>query len=385
MLLTITVSRGQELPSREVPVITLRGTPYQRGVQHGKQLKVQIDEVYGKWKANIRKDTNSDPDSVIADFLQTTNFKPAIEKWTPETLQEVRGIADGSGQKFEDVFAFQLIDEYWGYLDRKEHGQGGEHCSAMGVAGSKDSPGYVAQNIDLDTWMHGYQVLLHIEGTKETPEQYHMACAGSLGLAGMNGSGVGVVVNALTDLQNSIDGLPVAYVLRGMLNKKSGADALGFLHQVKHASGQNYVVGAQDSVYDFEASATQLVRFTPLKNKNVVYHTNHALVNHDVKPWYREYHKRVLAGPVNKNSTLTRFDAVAQKYAAGATYTVDLAKHTLRSKDSDKFPVCIAFDAKETAFTFSSVVFTLGTKPSVEVTFGSPDQSEYKKHYFKAN
>ena len=384
-LLVLQVSAQSPVPSR-VPVIHLKGTAYERGVQHGRTLKKEIAEVYKKWKNNIRKDTKSDPDSVIRDFLQTTNFTPAIRKWTPETLDEVRGIADGSGQTYDDVFAFQLIDEYWGYLDRKEHlsADGKEHCSAMGVAGSGNTPGYVAQNIDLDTWMHGYQVLLHIEGTRDTPEQYHMSCAGSLGLAGMNGNGIGIVVNALTDMRNSVDGLPVAYILRGMLLKKNGSEALAFMHQVKHASGQNYVIGVQDSVYDFEASANQIVRYTPMKNPNVVYHTNHALVNHDVKPWYEEYHKQILAGPVRKNSTLTRFEAVAAKYAGAADYSVELAKNTLRSKDSEKYPVCITYDPNKGAYTFSSVVFTLGSRPMVEVTLGSPDQSEYQKHFFKS-
>ncbi len=379
------IGYSQEGTSKEVPVIHLKGTPYMRGVQHGRMLKAEIAAVYAKWKTNIRKDTGSDPDSVIADFLRTTDFTPAIRKWTPEILDEVRGIADGSGQSYPDVFAFQLIDEYWGYLDRKEHGgaEGKEHCSAMGVAGNHRRPGYVAQNIDLDTWMHGYQVLLHIEGTKDTPEQYHMSCAGSLGLAGVNGNRIGVVVNALTDLQNAVDGLPVAYVLRGILGSRTGADALGFLQKVKHASGQNYVIGVRDSVYDFEASANRIVRFMPLKSPEVVFHTNHALVNHDVKPWFREYHEQILAGPVKKNSTLTRFDAVSSRYSNAADLTVDLAKSTLRSRDSDKYPVCIAYDASRSAFTFSSVVFTLGPKPVVEITAGSPDQSEYQKHYFR--
>ncbi|HEY1023704.1 MAG TPA: C45 family peptidase [Sphingobacteriaceae bacterium] len=374
----------QAMSQREVPVIELSGTPYERGLQHGRQLKKEIAEVYGKWKESIRKETGISADSVIADFLATTNFTPAIKKWTPDVLDEVRGIADGSGQNYHDVFAFQLIDEYWGYLDRKKYAGGMEHCSAMGVAGNSKRPGYVAQNIDLDTWMHGYQVLLHIKGSRSVPEQYHMSCAGSLGLAGMNGNRIGVVVNALTDLQASVDGLPVAYIIRGMVGRKNGNEALSFLKSVKHASGQNYIIGVRDSVFDFEASANQVVRFTPTGNAEVVYHTNHALVNHDVKPWFKQYHDRILAGKAVKNSTLTRYDAVAQMYSSADDPSVGLAKVTLRSKGSDRYPVCITYDAAKGAFTFSSVVFELGENPSVEVTFGSPDESDYQKHVFKS-
>ena len=110
-----------------------------------------------------------------------------------------------------------------------------------------------------------------------------------------------------------------------------------------------------------------------MKNPNVVYHTNHALVNHDVKPWYEEYHKQILDGKVRKNSTITRFEAVQAKYSVATDHFVDLAINTLRSKDSDKYPVCITYNPNKGAHTLSSVVFTQGTKPTVEVTLGSPD------------
>jgi hypothetical protein len=70
-------------------------------------------------------------------------------------------------------------------------------------------------------------------------------------------------------------------------------------------------------------------------------------------------------------------------YAGATDPTVDLAKSTLRSKDNDKYPVCISYDPAKGAYTFSSVVFSLGPNPLIEVTMGSPDQSDYQKHHFK--
>jgi len=55
----------------------------------------------------------------------------------------------------------------------------------------------------------------------------------------------------------------------------------------------------------------------------------------------------------------------------------------LKSKDDKLNPVCIPFDEKGGGFTFSSVVFTLGNKRSVQLTYGSPDQSEYHEYFFK--
>ncbi len=367
----------------KVPVINLSGNGYERGFQHGKQLKAPIAEVYAKWKASIQKDTNKDPDAVIKDFLSTSKYQAAIEQWTPDLWREIEGMAAGSGQKLDDVLAFQLIDEYWGYLDRLKNGSvDKDHCSAVGVAATKDHPAYVAQNIDIDTYMHGYQTLLHIAGSANTPEQYIMTCAGFIGFAGMNKQ-VAVVINALTDLNNSIDGLPVTFVTRGLLAQKTGREALNFVKSVKHATGQNYLIGTNNEVINYEASANEVVPYYPLSNKNLVYHTNHSIANHDVKPWMQEYHQRVLSGTGAKTNSQTRYAALEKRLSTQTTQpSQDLIKTTLRSKDSERFPVCVSYNKDAAAFTFSSVLFTLGANPSAQVTYGSPDQSEYEVHLF---
>ncbi|MDX5483232.1 MAG: C45 family autoproteolytic acyltransferase/hydrolase [Hymenobacteraceae bacterium] len=371
-------------PKPQVPVLTLSGTSYERGFQHGYQLKNQIAEVYRKWKENIRKDTGKDPDAVIADFLMGSQYQKAIQEATPQLWQEIQGISVGSGQKIDDVLAFQLIDEYWGYLDRLKNGSvDKDHCSAVGVAATTGQPTFVAQNIDIDTYMQGYQVLLHIVSKEDNIEQFVMSCAGFIGFAGMNSKGVAVVINALTDLNNAVTGLPVTFVTRGILQQPSGEQALAFVRSIPHATGQNYLIGTETEVVNVEASANQVVPFYPTPNKGLVYHTNHSLANHDVKPWMQEYHQRMLAGTGTQTNSQTRYAALERRLAApGMHLSPELIKTTLRSKDHERFPVCVAYDPKAVAFTFSSVVFTLGPRPSVQVTHGSPDQSDYQQHYF---
>ncbi|WP_299823403.1 C45 family peptidase [uncultured Pontibacter sp.] len=386
LLVCLLVHPSMAIPRQpaQVPVLTLSGSGYERGLQHGHQLKKQIAEVYRKWKESIHKDTGKDPDTVIADFLSTSNYQQAIQQWTPDLWQEVQGMAVGSGQKIDDVLAFQLIDEYWGYLDRLENGSvDKDHCSAVGVAATASHPTFIAQNIDIDTYMHGYQVLLHFASMETGVEQYIMTCAGFIGFAGMNNNGVAVVINALTDLNNSTDGLPVTFVTRGILQQQSAQQALDFIKRVPHATGQNYLIGTETEVVNFEASANQVVPFYPVETKSLVYHTNHSLANHDVKPWMQEYHQRMQAGTSPKTNSQTRYETLARRLGASSTeLTSELVKGTLRSKDHERFPVCVSYDPKAVAFTFSSVLFTLGRNPSVEVTYGAPDQASYKAHSF---
>ncbi len=365
------------------PVIELKGSAYDRGYIHGRQLKTEIREVYLKWKDNIGSMTKDDPNIILAAFLKETNFELITRKYNPEILEELKGISDGSGQSYDDVFAFQLMDEFWVYLDKKFNASK-HHCSSIGVPSRDSHPAYIAQNMDLENFMNGYQVLLHIEATDEEPEQYIVTCAGMIAFNGMNENGIALCLNTIMELQASPDGMPVAFIIRTLLKKQNGEDALSFLKSVKHASGQNFILGIADSVYDFEASTNQVVRFLPKNGMNqLVYHTNHALVNHDVKPWYKDYHKQVTRGVLQDQNSQARYVALQnQLIIQPSAISEKLIKDVLRSKDDKKNPVCRSFTQRSGFFTFSSVVFRLTGRRSIQITYGSPDHAEFKEYLF---
>lgn len=371
--------------TKNVPVIELQGNGYQRGLQHGKLLKTEIAEVFKKWKIDLETKTKQNADTVIEHFYRNTNFEPAIKKWTPEIYEEIKGIAESSGQSFRDVYCYQLADEFWVYLDKVKSTEV-NHCSGIGVAAIGSKPAYIAQNLDGPSFMNGSQVLLHIKAYKNEPEQYLLSSAGLVAMNGINSKGIGVTVNTLMALSASSDGLPVACVVRGILLKKDKKSALNFLQTVKHASGQNYIIGSVDSVYDFEASANKVVRFIPVANNpSLVYHTNHPISNDDVKPWYKEIVRKALSGESVGNS-VTRFTALKNRLdISNPDFSDNTIKETLRSKDSEKYPVCIAYQSDKDGFTFSSVIYTFGKYPTVQITNGSPDQSEYVLHKFSSD
>lgn len=380
-------SEGQSfLINKKVPVIELSGDGYQRGLQHGKTLKKEIAEIFSKWKHNIEVNTKQNPDSVIMHFYSATNFIPAIKKWTPEIYNELKGISESSGQSFRDVLCFQLVDEFWVYIDKLENTTN-HHCSGIGVAATNSHPAYIAQNMDLESFMNGYQVLLHIAANKNEPEQYVLSCAGLIALNGINSKSIGVCVNTLMELKASTDGLPVACVVRGILLQKDRANALKFVKSIKHASGQNYIIGTIDSVYDFEASAGKVERFLPnASDPLIVYHTNHAIANDNIKPWYIESHKQRVSGETNNDNSVVRFISLKSRLNLPAISISDsVIKNTLRSKDDLQNPVCRAYKNGNSFFTFSSVLMTFGKNPAMQLTNASPDQSEFILHTFKNN
>ena len=109
----------------------------------------------------------------------------------------------------------------------------------------------------------------------------------------MNEEGIGVCVNTIMQLKASTDGLPVAFVIRRIINSTDKEDLLTFVKTVNHASRQNYILGIREDVYSFEASANKVERFMPGNENGTVYHTNHPIVNTDLKEWYMAFQPRI--------------------------------------------------------------------------------------------
>lgn len=359
-------------PVTPVRVVELSGSGYQRGLQHGRALRAEIGEAVRRWQDDLQATRKLDPGAVIAGFLRDTDFVTAIRRWTPELLEEVRGIAEGSGQPFETMLTYQCADEIWVYGNAQAH-----HCSGVGIARQGRQPARVAQNLDLESFREGAQALLHIHPIAPEPEQYVFTAAGLIAATGMNSAPVAVCVNTLMQLSASRDGLPVAFVIRGLLARRSGPEVLGFLKRVKHASGQNYIIGIGDRVYDFEASASRVTRFRPVPGGSRVFHTNHPLANRDLKPGIDPDH-------LAEDSAI-RFASLYQRFGrSDADGTEAALKAALRSRDSEWAPVCNSLVGDRSWFTFGSVVMTLSDAPAIQVTHGPPDACDYALHAFDA-
>jgi isopenicillin-N N-acyltransferase-like protein len=260
-----------------VAVLELHGTPYERGLAHGTTLKPEIARHVQSWKRSVAEAAKADADATLARFLSRTRFKEAAEKWTPELLDEIRGIADGSGQPYDTIFALQLLDELWVFLETP----GPDHCSIVAMPARGTEPGFIAQNFDLEPFRDGTQAVLHIAAHGETPEELVFTAAGMVALNGVNDRSVAVAVNTLAQLSTSSEGLPVAFVIRGLLARRSAAEAIRFLKQVKHASGQSYVIGSPEGISAFEASAGGVSEVRT--GAGAFCHTNHPVASRDLR------------------------------------------------------------------------------------------------------
>ncbi len=368
----------------DLRIINLEGAPHHRGQIYGETLRSKILEIIKLWKNNLHKSLDMDPDKYLSQMLEETNFLPAIKKWTPDLLEEVKGIAEGAGVDFKTMYAYQLGDEdYWYGRDRRIEKalKQANKCSVLGIFDGGPRKTILAQNMDIESYTDGYEVLLHIKHQNSPLESLIFTYAGYISLTGMNNAPLAVCVNTLLQLNYSPDGLPVAYVIRGLLEKNNLHEAIKFLHTIQHASGQNYAIGASEKVVTYECSENKVSPFIPYKGATRVYHTNHPLLNDD-----QSKHKEMLKkfGFDKKkrptSNSEVRFNFLKDKLKdSSQEVTVDTVKSILGSHE---IPICFHKESEGGGMTAGCIIMELTKSPTLHLAPGPPCSTEFKVFHF---
>ena len=297
-----------------IPELTLSGPPRERGRQHGEQLRAMIADAIGAWFEHLAAST--DPQAFVVKVAEGAGLRAAGEAHVPDLMVEVAGIAEGAGQDFETMFAWQLIDECWWYLDDLEARafdgtDGRERCSALAI--NHQGRGIVAQTQDLDRHCDGTQVMLRYLDQSGL-EILVPSLAGLLALNGVNSAGLAVGITTLSQLPHSPAGVGSGLLVPALLRCAAIDEALALLGRVPIASGNSFVVGARDRSVVVEVSSATV---TVSADGSRALHTNHALVQQPHYPYTRFDHSvarlRQLDQCVRPDSTL---DDLAAMYAA---------------------------------------------------------------------
>ncbi len=367
--------------------IELRGGPRERGRVHGETLRPLVREHLQRWTEALRADLGVDPDTYVEQILRETDFFPAAERWTPDLLEELRGIAEGAGTDFRYTFVRALSDEEpWYRRERYFAAAGEKGCSSVGVDAAPGRPAVVAQNMDMPGWCDGHQVLLHIVDPGSPVEALVFTIAGKISLCGMNSAGLAICCNGLSQMSFARDGLAEDFVVRGFLARATLEEGLAFLQGIRHASGQNYTVGAPGApVHDLECSANRVCEYRPSQVRDRVYHTNHPLVNPDQEPWLRlsphltdEERRRFFHG-----TTYERLPAL-EETLGDPSYpaTVEGIKTALGNHQG---PVCRhgEIEGRYDHFTLGCLIMELGSTLRLHVAPGPPCRTPFQVFTFR--
>jgi isopenicillin-N N-acyltransferase like protein len=275
------------------PHVRVEGGPRERGRAYGEQAADRIALSIRAYGEVFREYAGWDWAKVRS---EASRYRDPIEMMNPDYLDEIRGIAEGSGTEAEDILSINVRTEVmFAAKARKaeEVGRSVGECSAFAVLpeASADAHTLIGQNWD---WLlHCFETVVVLEAVQEDgPDFVTVVEAGLLAKTGMNSSGIGLVTNALvTDADVGEPGLPYHVLLRAILDAQTISDAYATLQSGRRSSSANYLIAHRDGMaVDVEAAPGDFSRlYLNFPEDGVLLHTNHfrseALPLKDVSLW----------------------------------------------------------------------------------------------------
>lgn len=355
--------------ARAFAATSVSGGPRERGRMHGAALAPVVHDHIAKWLESLARAGCGEPRAYVREMLANTEFLAAIGRFAPDLLEEVRGIAEGAGADADLVYALQLLDEEWFYRERR--GASGKHekCSSVAIS-TPGGPAWIGQNMDLGAYTDDSQALLAIDSDAGLPGAFLFTTAGMIGLMGVNEAGLGVCVNSLPQLGAAPKGLPVAFMIRALLQCGSLAEAAQLVQRLPHATNQHYVLAEPGTVRSFEASPAGATEFHPPSADRVL-HTNHPLTDVQGKPETEEA----------RANSVARLRSLAGRLGEGTPHASAIMA-ALSSSDDSANPVCRIPDADSglTGFTTGSMISKIGAADiTCWVSPGPPSERGYSR------
>lgn len=184
----------------------------------------------------------------------------------PQYVEELEGIAEGSGIPFEDIFA-SICEESW--ESPSMHG-----CTDMAARGraTLDGTTLIAHTNDLSASSESHLVILKIQAGDE-PEILAISPGGVAISAGYNAAKISLTGNQL-DSNDVRPGVPRLLVVRAILGSRTLSEAMTHCLLPQRASSYNNVIAdGSGEVYSMEGSATDCEAI--YIEKDVMAHANH--------------------------------------------------------------------------------------------------------------
>lgn len=206
------------------PIIIASGTPYEIGLIHGREAKKQVDISISTYKAMFW-DYSGIRWEDACNYART--FIPTINEYDPDYMEEIRGIADGSGYGIDEILALNVRSEI--VLQGSQiNSSNTDGCTTFVFTPQVTEGGktLLGQNWDWKMTEQAGCIIMHIRQEKK-PDITMVTEAGIIGKIGYNSAGIGVTLNALSS-NMKVEGkvLPLHIAMRGMLDSRTLSDMI---------------------------------------------------------------------------------------------------------------------------------------------------------------
>ena len=258
-----------------VHIVELSGTPYEIGYGHGSRCKEQVLaslDYYTKVCANL---------GISWDKCRQIGktYEEAIRAFDPDLLEEMRGIADGSGLDYEDILTINARSELTRMdmtdkLEELDLLSGGCTAFALMPPVTRGGKTIHAQTWDFGTMQRAALVVFRIRQKPAKQDILMITEGGLVGGKGINSAGISLTLNAMRT-SGDPSGVPLHAIMRGMLNAATITGAYRVAAANRCGAAACVILGAKECALAVEMVPGDLEVFYPVCGH--VVHTNHIL------------------------------------------------------------------------------------------------------------
>ena len=285
---------------KSIPKYIITGkTPEERGLSYGSQCRDLINDTIGRykeWFATGHSGVSWDTAKKISE-----GFIINIEKFAPDLLEELRGVARGANADFLDILTVNSRAEALTLVKKQKEEGDTDGCSSALVLPEASANGhtFLAQNWDLYDWGGEGAVLLEII-REDGPDILTLTEAGQLARYGINQAGIAIAVNGLHIVKNTeLVGVPSPFIRRKFLMQDRWIDAINVFFSTEYMIPL-YYCGAYcgGDAMGFECVPEGVMVLYP--KDGMIIHSNH-IIHHD---W--QYQREGLGGTLYRNRRIEK-------------------------------------------------------------------------------
>jgi isopenicillin-N N-acyltransferase-like protein len=364
-------------PRHAIRRVVMRGGPFERGQQYGRQARDLILESIASYRELFFHRQKLSWAEAIAGAL---TYEASIDAFAPEILEEIHGIANGAEVESGDILALNTRSELMFAPPRSaavpERAPG--ECTSFALLPEATQSGHTLIGQNWDWIPFAGKVLLMLEVHRDDgPGFVSITEAGLIAKMGCNAAGLGVCTNTLVSRQdNGRPGVPYHVMLRKLLDCETITEAARMLTATPRALSANYLV-AHASGLAFNAESlpgdAAGIAFV-LPEDGMIAHTNHF-----VHPDFACQDARVADQP----HSLFRLDSMRRNLRRGTPgLSVEFLKGALQDHRGHPDGVCSHPDQRfppiEQRATLASMIVDLDAG-ELWVASGPPCTNEYER------
>ncbi|KAF2966018.1 hypothetical protein GQX73_g7562 [Xylaria multiplex] len=254
------------------------GSPYEIGVTHGVTARGKITGSIDFYSRLFQNSCSLSWSEVVQ---EAAKYVEPLESIVPRYLEEIRGIAVGSGLAFLDILALNVRTEItFGLFSDAPKDIAkvpSDGCTSLGWLTASGS--FLGQNWDWMVEQGPNLVICHISQPGTGIPDFSMVTeAGIIGKIGLNAEGVGCCLNAIRCRGVDPSKLPIHFALRKVLESSSRTAAVKAIKLAGVAGSGHILIGDATGSIGLECTS-KWVKEVAMDDANRVCHTNHLLLD----------------------------------------------------------------------------------------------------------